>query len=143
VSDQERCGGRPGSPRPVDRGPGPDSIGRLPWGLCPGCIDCQPEQGQDVKRWPDGQDRKRVLYFCPKCEVECRSPWHTCDRGPSLVPQMAEETECVEVEVIPADSPNVLSEEEAREVARYLQGSGRTDIQKLWCRLSDYAEGKT
>ena len=42
---QARCGGSRGNPRPVDRGPGPDGMGRLPSQLCPGCPDCTEEPG--------------------------------------------------------------------------------------------------
>ena len=42
-SGADSCGGSRGNPRPVDRGPGPDGMGRLPWQRCPGCPDCTAE----------------------------------------------------------------------------------------------------
>ena len=47
-----------------------------------------------------------------------------------------------EVEVIPTSSPAVLSPDEARGVAGYLEGSGREDIQALWLRLKGVADAK-
>jgi hypothetical protein len=58
-------------------------------------------------------------------------------------------TRCQEVKVIPADSPNVLSEEEARLLASWLrerpcEGNETQPIQEeLEARFRNFAEGST
>lgn len=48
-----------------------------------------------------------------------------------------------EVDVIPADAPNVLSEEEARLVRHYLAVTDDAVAEGLVTRLRAFAEGKT
>ena len=45
------------------------------------------------------------IYWCPRCEVQSEKPWHLCKRGPSLIPQLDEETTCERVEVVRRVSP--------------------------------------
>ena len=41
------------------------------------------------------------VYWCPRCNVQTERSWHLCRRGPALIPQLDEETECVRLEVTP------------------------------------------
>lgn len=91
-------------------------------------------------------DKKLSVIICSECgEVEYAESGHRWRRSwdgkvthshPGEKPHWPSKTfPAEEVEVIPAHSPNVLSVDEAREVSRYLEGSGREEIQTLWLRL--------
>lgn len=41
------------------------------------------------------------VYWCPRCNVQSQRPFHLCSRGPALIPQLDEETECERIEVAP------------------------------------------
>jgi hypothetical protein len=32
------------------------------------------------------------IYWCPRCKVQTERPWHLCERGPALIPQLDVET---------------------------------------------------
>lgn len=40
-----------------------------------------------------------TVYWCPRCEIQTRGPWHTCERPNPLIPQMDVETECLAAKV--------------------------------------------
>jgi hypothetical protein len=89
--------------------------------------DCQPEQGQDVKRW--------TIRIC-ECGCVHDRPNAGCPECGSVIAKDA-------LEVIPADSPNVLSKEEARLAVTAINFLGHRktpEYRAVAQRLSDYAE---
>ena len=77
-SGADSCGGSRGNPRPVDRGPGPDGMGRLPWQRCPGCPDCTAEvihSPPTKPRYWVGSDGGACRIRCERGTIaECRDP---------------------------------------------------------------------
>lgn len=41
-----------------------------------------------------------TVYWCPRCEVQCERAWHLCQKGPPLIPQLDEETQCVRTTLV-------------------------------------------
>jgi hypothetical protein len=104
------------------------------------------------------REKPRTLWLCPECGEQvpthygppmmpARGHYHDDPAGEFVTPRVFHAAE--PVEVIPADAPNVLSEEEAR----VLRSIHRTLTNRLkWAepifgslidRLKPFAEGKT
>jgi len=85
-----------------------------------------PAEQSNEKRW--------TIYACPRCGKRT---------GDSLFCRCAHPAVCCkEVEVIPADSPNVLSKEEARYFAG-LDALPSKQVGDIEDRLFDWVEGST
>lgn len=63
-------------------------------------------------------ETKLYVYWCPRCEVQTERPWHLCRRGPALIPQMDEETQCERIEVVPAAASAARAADDVRERLR-------------------------
>lgn len=47
-----------------------------------------------------------TVYWCPRCKVQSSKAWHFCQKGPPLIPQLDEETECIRAVLIYEESTN-------------------------------------
>lgn len=94
-------------------------------------LDCQPPAGQEEESWHDvvlarDEDGAMEVAWLPGDDVDVRGEY---EQGGFTLRRYVD-----------AEAPNVLTPDEAQDIARYLEGSGREEIQKLWLRLKDYGK---